>query len=219
MKSEIEGRSTVFVFPLTHATLFQGTTKPLNIFEPRYIQMINDALDSETEVALAYSEPDPEAHLKRRGLDLAAPYFLLQRISPICGSGRVHLIERRADETMMILIEAKRKVRLIELEVGVRPYLRAQVETLFEDRTLSVDALTILNRLNHQFEVWLRRSVPDSAARNLFLEKTKETHDRVSAIASLMLENPIDAQEILEMNSLSERILTLGLSILEREQH
>ena len=32
------------IFPLTGAVLFPGTQLPLNIFEPRYVQMIDDAL-------------------------------------------------------------------------------------------------------------------------------------------------------------------------------
>ena len=34
------------IFPLTGAVLFPGTQLPLNIFEPRYIEMVNDALAS-----------------------------------------------------------------------------------------------------------------------------------------------------------------------------
>ena len=34
------------IFPLTGAVLFPGTQLPLNIFEPRYVQMVDDALAS-----------------------------------------------------------------------------------------------------------------------------------------------------------------------------
>ena len=36
----------IAIFPLTGAVLFPGTQLPLNIFEPRYVQMIDDALAS-----------------------------------------------------------------------------------------------------------------------------------------------------------------------------
>ena len=32
------------VFPLSNFIIFPETTVPLNIFEPRYLQMINDAM-------------------------------------------------------------------------------------------------------------------------------------------------------------------------------
>ena len=35
---------TIPVFPLSNFIIFPKTTVPLNIFEPRYIEMINDAM-------------------------------------------------------------------------------------------------------------------------------------------------------------------------------
>ena len=34
------------IFPLSNFIIFPDTTVPLNIFEPRYIQMIDDAMKS-----------------------------------------------------------------------------------------------------------------------------------------------------------------------------
>ena len=35
---------TIPVFPLSNFIMFPGTTVPLNIFEPRYLQMVNDSM-------------------------------------------------------------------------------------------------------------------------------------------------------------------------------
>ena len=35
------------VFPLSNFIMFPGTSVPLNIFEPRYIDMINDSMKSD----------------------------------------------------------------------------------------------------------------------------------------------------------------------------
>ena len=45
-KSIKELPTKIAIFPLTGAVLFPQTQLPLNIFEPRYVQMINDALSS-----------------------------------------------------------------------------------------------------------------------------------------------------------------------------
>ena len=46
-KTDIQNLSRkIPIFPLTGAVLFPGTQLPLNIFEPRYVQMIDDALAS-----------------------------------------------------------------------------------------------------------------------------------------------------------------------------
>jgi len=43
MKKE-ELPNTISVFPLSNFIIFPKTTVPLNIFEPRYIEMINDSM-------------------------------------------------------------------------------------------------------------------------------------------------------------------------------
>ena len=45
MKKE-ELPKTIPIFPLSNFILFPKTTVPLNIFEPRYINMINDSMKS-----------------------------------------------------------------------------------------------------------------------------------------------------------------------------
>ena len=40
------------VFPLSNFILFPQTTVPLNIFEPRYIDMINDSMKSDKMIGM-----------------------------------------------------------------------------------------------------------------------------------------------------------------------
>ena len=40
------------VFPLSNFIIFPNTTVPLNIFEPRYVEMINDSLKSNKLIGL-----------------------------------------------------------------------------------------------------------------------------------------------------------------------
>ena len=43
---------TIPVFPLSNFIIFPKTTVPLNIFEPRYIEMINDSMRSEKLIGM-----------------------------------------------------------------------------------------------------------------------------------------------------------------------
>ena len=43
---------TIPVFPLSNFIIFPKTTVPLNIFEPRYIEMINDSMKSNKLIGL-----------------------------------------------------------------------------------------------------------------------------------------------------------------------
>ena len=41
------------VFPLSNFIIFPKTSVPLNIFEPRYIQMVDDAMKGEKIIGMA----------------------------------------------------------------------------------------------------------------------------------------------------------------------
>ena len=45
MKKKIDLPKKIAVFPLSNFIIFPETTVPLNIFEPRYIEMINDSMN------------------------------------------------------------------------------------------------------------------------------------------------------------------------------
>ncbi|MBT7086792.1 MAG: ATP-dependent protease, partial [Desulfobacterales bacterium] len=47
MPKKNELPKTIPVFPISNFIIFPKTTVPLNIFEPRYIQMINDSMKSD----------------------------------------------------------------------------------------------------------------------------------------------------------------------------
>jgi len=42
----------ISVFPLSNFIIFPGTTVPLNIFEPRYVEMINDSIKKDNVIGL-----------------------------------------------------------------------------------------------------------------------------------------------------------------------
>ena len=43
---------TIPIFPLSNFIIFPNTTVPLNIFEPRYVKMINDSMKKDKLIGL-----------------------------------------------------------------------------------------------------------------------------------------------------------------------
>ena len=54
------------VFPLSNFIIFPKTTVPLNIFEPRYIQMIDDSMKSHRLIGMI--QPKKSGELKKPDL-------------------------------------------------------------------------------------------------------------------------------------------------------
>lgn len=202
--SENSGRVQVSVFPLAKVTLFPSTTKPLNIFEPRYIAMIDDALKTDGLIALAYHDP---ATVR------AQEHGVLGHVRMVAGVGRVQLVERRPDGTMLILLHAVGKVQLESMLETDLPYIRAEARWIEEDKTLSDNYLFVLSRMMRDLGRWLTAHIPSAEDRDRFLEHLETPEDKINAICSLMVLESEMQQTLLEVNSLDERCSQLVLAI------
>ena len=57
---------TIPIFPLSNFIMFPGTTVPLNIFEPRYLQMVNDSMKEHRIIGMI--QPKKTGMLKKPDL-------------------------------------------------------------------------------------------------------------------------------------------------------
>ena len=199
----------VAVFPLTRMTFFPGTTKPLNIFEARYIEMVEDALSNDGLIALAYSEPSAA---KAQGVGV------LGHLRSIAGVGKVQLIERRPDGTMLIILIAAGKVRferiLHEPQPNMdKPYLRAEARWVKEDLHLSDPYLFLFHRLQKDLGRWLISHVASGEDREKFLAQLETPEQKINAISSLMVLDSEIQQALLECDRLEDRCVQLAMAI------
>ena len=51
-KNELPNK--ISVFPISNFIIFPKTTVPLNIFEPRYIKMVNDSMKSSRMICMIH---------------------------------------------------------------------------------------------------------------------------------------------------------------------
>ena len=109
------------LFPLPNLVLFPHVMQPLHIFEPRYRELLEDALRDDRLIAMAVLEPGWENDYEGR-----PPLY------PIACLGRIATSCRLEDGTSNVLLLGLRRVRLVrELECK-RGFRRAKVE-LCED--------------------------------------------------------------------------------------
>ena len=108
------------LFPLPNVVLFPNVFLPLHIFEPRYREMIADALKSDRLIAMVLLQPKWEGSYEGR-----PPVY------PIGCSGVITHVERLDDGRYNIVLRGVERVRIVR-EVHTRRYRRAQVESLMQ---------------------------------------------------------------------------------------
>jgi len=109
------------VFPINNFIIFPKTTVPLNIFEPRYIDMVNDSMKSDKLIGMI--QP------KKTGIDLVVP-----ELHNIGCLGKITSFKETED-----------KRYLIELKGLIRFEITREIETDKKYRQYEVD----FKRFNH----------------------------------------------------------------------
>ena len=100
---------TLPLFPLPGAVLLPRTRLPLHIFEPRYLQMMEDVLRSGDRL-IGMIQPIGEG------------------LAAVGTAGRVAMFSEDDDGRMMISLRAVSRFRLVEALDGFTPYLRGKVD-------------------------------------------------------------------------------------------
>ena len=194
----------LFLFPLPYVSLFPKTTKPLNIFEPRYLQMVQDAIESNALIALVYS--DPAQSSREQGA--------LAHLRAIAGCGEPRIFERRPDGTLLIVIEGRCKVKLQSLVATDKPYLIAKAVVLEEDTAFDNANVFFMNRLMKRLKAWSDALLADEEERNAFWDRLETAEEKINAYCALVIEDSESRQSLLELNDLNER-LRMATSLME----
>ena len=174
------------LFPMPGAVLMPRARLPLHIFEPRYLQMLDDVLKTDHRL-IGMIQPD--------GDGLAA----------IGSAGRVAAFSETDDGRMMISLKAVSRFRLIEVEEGFAPYLRAVIDwsDFARDRKgpeqdPDMDRGRLFPLLQRYMEAHELSTDWDTAA---------ETEDEmlVNSLSMALPFSPTDKQALLESPTLSDR--------------
>lgn len=127
LPTEFDG--TVRLFPLPNLVMFPHVIQVLHIFEPRYCEMLSEALESDHLITMAILEPGWETH-----------YELRPRLSKFVCIGRVVSHTTLGDGRHNILLAGVQRARIIEEISDDAPFRKARVE-LIEDQPMQ-DPLT-----------------------------------------------------------------------------
>ncbi|MEI4471785.1 LON peptidase substrate-binding domain-containing protein [Frigidibacter sp. MR17.24] len=192
------------LFPLPGALLLPRARLPLHIFEPRYLQMLEDALKTPGRligmVQPRTLPPGVEA-------DRAAP--LQRRLNAIGCAGRVTAMSETEDGRYMITLTGVSRFRLVSEVEGFTPYLRARVDWEGFGRDLGrVEADPGFDRAGF---LGLLRRYFDNEQLATDWESLKDAEDELllNSLSMLLPFEPEEKQALLEAPDLGQRRETL----------
>ena len=179
--------ATIPLFPLPGAVLLPRARLPLNIFEPRYLQMFEDALKS-----------------GHRLIGMIQP--IGSGLARVGTAGRIHAFSETDDGRMMVALRAVSRFRLSEVEEGFAPYLRGRVDwdAFAADRSATSEEDPDFDR--ERFVARLQRFMRLRALQTDW-QAAEEADDEmlVNALAMLLPFEPEERQALLEAPTLTAR--------------
>jgi uncharacterized protein len=190
---------TIPIFPLPNVVLFPNVFLPLHIFEPRYRQMVDDALKGDRIIGMVLLRPGWQGNYEGR-----------PAVYPMGCAGVITHAERLPDGRFNIVLRGMEKFRIEDEEGGDRLYRVAQVASVEEPPPESFRAEMRGERqrlealLVPQPEGQPDPKVPSSMA----------DEDLVNALAQYLEFEPVEKQALLERDGLLERCRSL-IELLE----
>jgi Lon protease-like protein len=189
---------TIPLFPLPNVVLFPNVFLPLHIFEPRYRQMVGDALGGDRIIGMVLLRPGWEPAYNER-----------PPIYPIGCAGVITHSEQLSDGRFNIILRGMEKFRVVAEDDSL-PYRVAHVESVREPPPESFrDAMQGARR---RLESLL---VPQPVGRaEPKMPAAMPDEELVNAIAQYMEFEPVEKQALLEREGLLERCHSL-IELLE----
>jgi len=196
---------TVRLFPLPNLVLFPGVLQALNLFEPRYQQLMADVLDDDKLITMALVKPETG--------NLAMP------VPEICQTvcvGKVMTHAKLENGTYNLLLAGISRAVIVDELVSDTLYRQAKVELVPEKSLLTEDDANLKTKLIKLFKSSQKvESQFDQEAIN----KLEAGHMPVGQLADLVAYasgiKPLEQQRVLEITDVRKRVQYL-IAALEK---
>ena len=190
---------TIPIFPLPNAVLFPNVFLPLHIFEPRYREMVADALDGDRMIGMVLLRPGWEAN-----------YEGTPAVFPIGCAGLITHHERLPDGRYNIILRGLQKFRIRGEDEG-RSYRVARIETIHEPSgPVEEEDIRAARRKLESILV----PQPSGRGHDPMVPPSMSHEDLINALAQYMELEPLEKQALLERDGLLARCRSL-IELLE----
>ena len=190
---------TIPIFPLPNVVLFPNVFLPLHIFEPRYRDMVADALEGDRMIGMVLLRPGWEGSYDGR-----------PPIYPIGCAGVISHHEKMPDGRYNIVLRGLEKFRVVD-EEDSKTYRVAHIQPLLE--TIPPSDREEIRAARAKLEALL---VPQPTGRGADrrLPPAMADEDLVNTLAQYMELEPLEKQALLEREGLLARCRSL-IELLE----
>jgi len=191
------------ILGLSDVVIFPTMVAPLLVDNVQSIRLIDDVVEGDRFLALVLQ--------RRPDVDNPQPEDLWEYGC----AGRVLKMLKFPDNTVRVLVEGLRRIRIKEYET-LTPYLRAKVEVIPETYNTDVEMTALARHAQRQFQEIIKLTPTASDQVKIAALNTEEPHQLSDLIAQNLNLNLEERQNLLQMGEVKERLKRLR-PLMDRE--
>jgi Lon protease-like protein len=221
---EVEPRAleALPIFPLPDVVLFPGAVLPLHVFEPRYREMIQDAMVGHKLIAMArILDPDVEIDeeleeaLEQEGVapptagtdvgdDPSAPDA--PAVCAVLGLGTIIANQETDDGRYYLLLRGVGRVRIEDELPLSRPYRRVRAVLLDDNATARPEAVSAADQQLVALVDRLSMALQGAGELSNLVREIELPGRRADAVAAALISEPDERQRLLETLDPADRL-------------
>lgn len=190
--------SKIFLFPLNNSLLLRKVTLPYHIFEPRYRQMVHDAIKTQTPVGVV-------------PVDVNNNYQ-----GEVCVAGVPQVLNTYPDGRMDIYITGSVKCRLTSFDQE-NPYKVYYYRPLLEVSDLGDRWIMELESLKQFLIKWSTKFLPDPLQQETFAKALQDNETLISYSVLFLIEDLSLKKKVVEASEMSRKVELLMKALGPKE--
>jgi Lon protease-like protein len=181
------------VMPLPGVVLFPHALLPLYIFEPRYGEMLEHALNHQRMFCVALVKPScPDWHAPE-------DFFHLTTV------GLIRACVGRGDGTSNLILQGLQRVRLTEFEQET-PFPVANIDIIESRDATTVETEALAEKVLELYRKLKRDGRKLPARVDRYLSQLNDVEMLADLVASTFVSDPLRRQQVLEESSINQRL-------------
>jgi len=220
------------LFPLPNLILNPGSKLTLNIFEKRYLNLLDDCLKNKTPIALGHAYKGPQEISADTNTDRShgyinndpntkvtnIPHESLPWIYSEVGFGRVKVLVETPTKTKIVLVEGLGKGRISSQFQTKGNFITAELTPIDYKDQLHDDFIFLYRRLEELTRDQVKELVKDSREEKITMKSIANPTELVAFYADHLLKDFDLRLEIFSLNDINKKINLLSSFVLSNTE-
>lgn len=191
------------LFPLPNLILNPGGKITLNLFEPRYLKLLDDCLENNIPMAIGHALPESRESF------VEIPHEKFPFVFQEVGFGKVSVLAETEAKTKIIVVEGQGKGKISSIFPRDNSFISVDLEPCPFNGELEMDSLFLYRRLRDLTKEKVRPLVASDREVQVIMDNLKTPSQLVAFYTDHMLQDFETRLKIFLVNDVNEKIKIL----------